>query len=163
MFCHRSDATGLSPAECWHDARHSVLKLDVRWAIINALDNNDKCILQRRACCVWMCFIWCYICSSVCFCYPSFTPFSITDTSVLRTFFDILLGILTWTYRVFHTEDAENASRDRPSGLISDYVTVKRTGRGRRRCLNNSFHLFKQLLATFFIKTLVVCQEAFTH
>lgn len=54
---------------------------------------------------------------------------------MLRTFFESL-GDPTCTYRLFHTEEAENASRDKPSALISDYVTVMRTGRVCRRCLS---------------------------
>lgn len=83
---------------------------------------------------VWLCFVWCHICS-----WESFSSNLLSHHSqsqiCAQDIFYRPLGILAWTYSLFHTEDTENASRDKPSGLISDYVTVKRTGRGCRRCL----------------------------
>lgn len=74
------------------------------------------------------------------------------------------LGKLTYTHRLFPTEPAEHASRDKPSALISDYVTVKRTGRGRRRFLStHSFLFFQHLLVILRVKSLSVCQMAFKH
>lgn len=68
------------------------------------------------------------------------------------------LDKLKCAYRLFPSELAEHASRDKPSALISDYVTVKRTGRGRRRFLSTHAFFFLQLLVTVHVKSLSVRQ-----
>lgn len=91
--------------------------------------------------CVWACFVWCFIRSAVCFCYNCFALFSHTDICAQVTL-RLSLGKLTCAHRLFPTEPAEHASKDKPSALISDYVTVKRTGRGRRRFVSTHSFFF---------------------
>lgn len=62
-------------------------------------------------------------------------------------------GQFTCTYRLFHRKEGENASRDKPRALISDYVTVKRTGRGCRRRLSTlSFILHSYWLLSLSVR-----------
>lgn len=111
------------------------------------LTGQAKCIYH---CCVSgmyvsECVLFAVLCSAVCFCYSCFTLFSTHRrmcTFLAQVTLRLSLGKLTCTYRLFPTVRAEHASRDKPSTLITDYVTVKRTGRGCRWCLRTlSFFL----------------------
>lgn len=96
-------------------------------------------VCQTAWCVIYLFFFW-----NVCFVevfadiithYFQTQIWSHLSHDILRFF----LGNPACANRLFPTEGAENASRDKHSALISDYVTAKMTGRGWRWCLSFFF------------------------